>query len=184
MLTQTLSKRGLIPRANNTAAHVGQFLLRMLWSSCSFLHRVHFALLHEWMHLCHSISHDARLGSQCLSCHRTLEEYYSFLAIFQFLSFQFEQLQSERNNFETRVGEMEIQIDEISLKYETQVKSLKEELASVYEQLRHLSDAKLSMELEIACYKKLLETEESRSVRWAWYLGTGLRMKDISKCKI
>merc|ERR1712142_580673 len=72
-------------------------------------------------------------------------------------------LQAERDGFAARVGELETQMDEMRVKYDSQIHSLEAELAGVMEQLRVLMDAKLSMELEIACYKKLLEGEEQRS---------------------
>jgi len=71
-------------------------------------------------------------------------------------------LQAERDQYAARVGELETQMDEMRLKYDSQIQSLELELAGVMDQLRVLMDAKLSMELEIACYKKLLEGEENR----------------------
>ena len=41
---------------------------------------------------------------------------------------------------------------------------LRAELESVLQELQHLLDAKLSLELEIAAYRKLLEGEENRLV--------------------
>merc|ERR1719334_139200 len=72
-------------------------------------------------------------------------------------------LTAERDSYAARVSELETQMDEMRLKYDSQIQALEMELAGVMEQLRVLMDAKLSMELEIACYKKLLEGEEQRS---------------------
>jgi len=72
-------------------------------------------------------------------------------------------LTAERDQYAARVAELETQMDEMRLKYDSQIQGLEMELAGVMEQLRVLMDAKLSMELEIACYKKLLEGEEQRT---------------------
>jgi predicted nucleic acid-binding Zn-ribbon protein len=71
-------------------------------------------------------------------------------------------LQAERDELARRLAEMERELESERLRYSTDVQSLETELAGVMEQLQVLMDAKLSMELEIACYKKLLEGEESR----------------------
>jgi len=72
-------------------------------------------------------------------------------------------LQSERDHYAGQVGDLETAMDEMKCKFEKQIAGLEAELAGVMEQLRVLMDAKLSMELEIAMYKKLLEGEEQRS---------------------
>jgi len=71
-------------------------------------------------------------------------------------------LQAERDELARQLAELERELDALRNKYDTDINSLENELAGVMEQLRALMDAKLSMELEIACYKKLLEGEESR----------------------
>ena len=53
-------------------------------------------------------------------------------------------------------------MDQIKIDYDSKISGLESELSGVMEQLRTLTDAKLSMELEISMYKKLLEGEESR----------------------
>jgi len=70
-------------------------------------------------------------------------------------------LQAERDSLAQQLAHMETSQDEIRLKYEAQIQALESELAGVMEQLKVLMDAKLSMELEIACYKKLLDGEET-----------------------
>jgi len=72
-------------------------------------------------------------------------------------------LQAERDQFAAQVNTLETDMDEMRVRYDSRIASMEAELAGVMEQLRVLMDAKLSMELEIACYKKLLETEESRA---------------------
>jgi len=72
-------------------------------------------------------------------------------------------LQAERDQFAAQVNTLETDMDEMRVQYDTKIAAMEAELAGVMEQLRVLMDAKLSMELEIACYKKLLETEESRA---------------------
>jgi len=71
-------------------------------------------------------------------------------------------LQAERDELARRLAEVENELEVQKLKYDSDVRDLEAELAGVMEQLRVLMDAKLSMELEIACYKKLLEGEENR----------------------
>jgi len=73
------------------------------------------------------------------------------------------QLQSERDMFASKNGELETQLDELRVKYDGQIASLEAELAGVMEQLKLFMDAKLTMDLEIAMYRKLLEGEETRS---------------------
>ena len=43
-----------------------------------------------------------------------------------------------------------------------QINDLQAQMEEVLKQMQILSDAKLSLELEIACYRKLLEGEEKR----------------------
>lgn len=72
-------------------------------------------------------------------------------------------LQSERDQMASQLSSMETEMDEMRCRFEKTIAGLEAELAAVMEQLRVLMDSKLSMELEIAMYKKLLEGEESRS---------------------
>jgi chromosome segregation ATPase len=73
-------------------------------------------------------------------------------------------LQAERDNMMQQIGELERELEKERLDRTTEVTQLESELAGVMEQLQTLMDAKLSMELEIACYKKLLEGEEQRGL--------------------
>jgi len=70
--------------------------------------------------------------------------------------------QAEIERLRQQVSELETENDQMKLKYTTEIAELRAELDSVMEQLQVLMDAKLSMELEIACYQKLLEGEENR----------------------
>jgi len=72
-------------------------------------------------------------------------------------------LQAERDGLCRQLSDMERDMDCKCEKYNSDLMTLQLELDGVMEQLHALMDAKLSMELEIACYKKLLETEESRT---------------------
>jgi len=72
-------------------------------------------------------------------------------------------LQSERDQLSAQLSSMETEMDDMRCKFEATIAGLEAELAGVMEQLRVLMDSKLSMELEIAMYKKLLEGEETRS---------------------
>jgi len=47
-------------------------------------------------------------------------------------------------------------------KMESQILKLSSEMENVLSELQILQDAKLSLELEITCYRKLLENEEKR----------------------
>ncbi|KAI8779492.1 retrograde protein of 51 kDa isoform X2 [Biomphalaria glabrata] len=71
-------------------------------------------------------------------------------------------LQAERDELARQLSELERELEEQRIKYNHDVGDLESELTSVLAQLQHLMDAKMSLELEIACYKKLLEGEESR----------------------
>jgi len=71
-------------------------------------------------------------------------------------------LQAERDGLAMQVSELEREMEKMRVDHQRDILALQEELEGVMEQLRVLMDAKLSMELEIACYKKLLEQEESR----------------------
>lgn len=71
-------------------------------------------------------------------------------------------LQAERDELARQLAECERELEEQRIKYNHDLSELESELQSVLAQLQHLMDAKMSLELEIACYKKLLEGEESR----------------------
>jgi len=71
-------------------------------------------------------------------------------------------LQAERDGFAMQLGDLEREMEKERIDHANAIASLEAELAGVMDQLQVLMDAKLSMELEIACYKKLLEGEESR----------------------
>lgn len=53
-------------------------------------------------------------------------------------------------------------LEEQRIKYETELAKNRREMEEVLRELQTLSDAKLSLELEIAAYRKLLEGEENR----------------------
>ena len=69
---------------------------------------------------------------------------------------------AEKEAFAGQVNGLNMDMDQMKIDYDTKIHGLEMELSGVMEQLKTLSDAKLSMELEIAMYKKLLEGEESR----------------------
>jgi len=78
------------------------------------------------------------------------------------LNSQLAAMRAERDNALSQVSGLEMSLDEARVKYDMDIGALNAELEGVMEQLKVLMDAKLSLELEIACYKKLLEGEESR----------------------
>ena len=51
-----------------------------------------------------------------------------------------------------------------TVKLKEEITNLRAEMEAILVELQSLMDAKLSLELEIAAYRKLLESEESRSV--------------------
>lgn len=71
-------------------------------------------------------------------------------------------LQAERDENSRLLHELERELEELRLKYNQDVTDLNNELAALIAQQNQLMDAKISMELEISCYKKLLEGEEHR----------------------
>lgn len=51
-----------------------------------------------------------------------------------------------------------------TVKLKEEITNLRSEMEAILVELQSLMDAKLSLELEIAAYRKLLESEESRFV--------------------
>ncbi|XP_059148605.1 retrograde protein of 51 kDa-like isoform X2 [Physella acuta] len=78
------------------------------------------------------------------------------------LAAKFATIQAERDELARQVSELERELEELRIKYNQDCEAMESELQSVLAQLQHLMDAKMSLELEIACYKKLLEGEEHR----------------------
>jgi len=72
-------------------------------------------------------------------------------------------LTSENEELKRQVSTFETEMDSMRISYDGKLITLTTELESVMSQLQVLMDAKLSLELEIACYQKLLEGEESRA---------------------
>jgi len=73
------------------------------------------------------------------------------------------QLTSANEELTRQLSAKETELDSLRLSYDSKLMTLTTELDSVMSQLQVLMDAKLSLELEIACYQKLLEGEESRA---------------------
>ncbi|GAB1606988.1 70 kDa neurofilament protein-like [Argonauta hians] len=76
-----------------------------------------------------------------------------------------DQIQKLRNTVTALTNELEDKDNELmTVKAESQqeIDSLRMELESMLQELQNLTDAKLSLELEIAAYRRLLEGEESR----------------------
>ena len=67
-------------------------------------------------------------------------------------------LEALQNQYDDEVRDHE----EERAKLESQINKLTMEIEEVLRELQVLQDAKLSLELEIACYRKLLEAEEKR----------------------
>ena len=62
------------------------------------------------------------------------------------------------------LNETRRELDEMKVKYSTDMDRLNNELEACLQELQLIMDAKLSLELEICCYRQLLEGEENRSV--------------------
>jgi len=67
-------------------------------------------------------------------------------------------LEALQNQYDDEVREHE----DDRAKMESQILQLSTEMEDVLRELQILQDAKLSLELEITCYRKLLENEEKR----------------------
>ncbi|XP_041369144.1 non-neuronal cytoplasmic intermediate filament protein B-like isoform X2 [Gigantopelta aegis] len=72
-------------------------------------------------------------------------------------------LEGEVADLQRQLMELRNEYEETSMKLRDDVDRLQQELEACIEQLRHLMDAKLSLELEICCYRQLLEGEENRT---------------------
>ncbi|ESO82120.1 hypothetical protein LOTGIDRAFT_204921 [Lottia gigantea] len=71
-------------------------------------------------------------------------------------------LQAELNEQRGLVKSLELELDEAKHAHMTDKQRLQSELEACLEELRMITDAKLSLELEISCYRQLLEGEENR----------------------
>ncbi|CAG5131465.1 unnamed protein product, partial [Candidula unifasciata] len=78
------------------------------------------------------------------------------------LAAKYASLQAERDAIGRQVSELERELEELRIKYNQDCSDLSNELAAVLESLQAMSNLKSTLELEIACYRKLLEGEESR----------------------
>ncbi|XP_046567557.1 retrograde protein of 51 kDa-like isoform X2 [Haliotis rubra] len=72
-------------------------------------------------------------------------------------------LEAELNDLARQLSESRRDTDELRLKYQTDVDRLQSELETCLHELQLIMDAKLSLELEICCYRQLLEGEENRA---------------------
>lgn len=71
-------------------------------------------------------------------------------------------MEAERNELARQLREMEHDLDQERLKHSEDVARLQAEMEACLEELKQITDAKLGLELEIACYRQLLEGEENR----------------------
>lgn len=76
------------------------------------------------------------------------------------------------------MSDMQREHDRENDKNAERIAGLENSLEEVIRELQVLQDAKLSLELEISCYRKLLETEENRySVTWCLPRGSEGRVE-------
>ncbi|XP_052831305.1 70 kDa neurofilament protein isoform X1 [Octopus bimaculoides] len=81
-------------------------------------------------------------------------------------------------NMKSRMRDLESQLEEAlngratdAANYQSEISGLRAELEAMLKELQDLMDAKLSLELEIAAYRKLLEGEESRMTSFVSNIG-------------
>lgn len=87
---------------------------------------------------------------------------YTNVADLPFFTLQLRTLEAEMNDLARQLSEARRDNDELKLKYQTDVDRLQGELETCLQELQCIMDAKLSLELEICCYRQLLEGEENR----------------------
>lgn len=69
----------------------------------------------------------------------------------------------ERDNYMVQFSELQLEFERERAEKERIINELQANLEAMLVQIKELMDHKMSLELEIACYRKLLEGEESRS---------------------
>lgn len=72
-------------------------------------------------------------------------------------------MKAERDNFAMQLSELQLEFERERNEKERVIGELQLNLEAMLAQIKELMDNKMSLELEIACYRKLLEGEENRS---------------------
>lgn len=76
---------------------------------------------------------------------------------------QLSKTRSERDSYMAQLSELQLELDRERTENARRLDELNMQIEALMASLRELMDCKMSLELEISCYKKLLEGEENRS---------------------
>lgn len=79
------------------------------------------------------------------------------------LNAELSKTRSERDSYMAQLSELQLELDRERTENARRLDELNMQIEALMASLRELMDCKMSLELEISCYKKLLEGEENRT---------------------